>query len=166
LGIAGSSLGNLREVVVIAPGQIIEWSGRSIQFAGLNQTDRLDKFVAEADLKISTGGSPAITLRPAQHFHKLQQEWTTEVAILSTWGSDLYTILHNGEENDDVRLTLVENPLIRWIWFGGCLMAAGAVIALWPARQARPMRLPKSMGLLVPAQSPPRRESVRQRINS
>jgi hypothetical protein len=32
-------------------------------------------------------------------------------------------------------LTFVENPLMRWIWFGGCLAGVGACIGLAPSRR-------------------------------
>ena len=84
--------------------------------------------------EVSRGGEPGYRLLPAQHLHRLQDQWTTEVAIHSTWSSDLYTILHNGEGRDAVRLTLVENPLMRWMWLGGWVIIAGTLIRLWPAR--------------------------------
>jgi cytochrome c-type biogenesis protein CcmF len=133
VGITGSSLGTQRGDVVIHPGETIEWSGRNVQFIELVQSEQPGIFIAEAHLRV-TDGDRSVTLRPAQHLHKLQNEWTTEVAIDSTWTGDLYTILHNGEPGDAIRLTLVDNPLIRLLWLGGVVMAVGAGAALWPAR--------------------------------
>jgi cytochrome c-type biogenesis protein CcmF len=133
VGITGSSLGSQRGEVVIHHGESIEWSGRNIRFIELIQSEQPGIFIAEAHLRV-TDGDKSVTLRPAQHFHKLQDEWTTEVAIDSTWAGDLYTILHNGEPGDAIRLTLVYNPLIRWLWLGGIVMSVGAGVALWPAR--------------------------------
>ena len=84
-------------------------------------------------LEVSSPRTPAFRLLPAQHFHRLQNQWTTEVAIHSTWGGDFYTILHNGEGGDAVRLTFVENPMMRWLWFGGWVVGTGALIAVWPS---------------------------------
>jgi cytochrome c-type biogenesis protein CcmF len=140
VGVTGSSLGTRREALVMRPGQTVQWAGRSIRFVELTQQELPDKLVGQARLEVSHGGGAPDTLLPAQHLHFLQGEWTTEVAIHSTWGGDLYTILQGGEEDGSVRLTFVENPLMRWIWLGGWLMGAGAVGGLWPAgrRAARP----------------------------
>ena len=132
IGITGSALGSQRHEVVLTPGETIEWAGRSISFAGLRQSDLPDKFVAEAELEVTRAGADAVMLRPAQHLHRLQNEWTTEVAIHSDWSGDFYTILHNGEADDGVRLTLVDTPLMRWMWLGGWVMGIGAVLALCP----------------------------------
>jgi len=135
LGVTGSSLGSRRQEIVIKPGDTIEWAGRSVHFVGLQQSEQPDKFVAQAVLAVSTKGSAPVSLRPAQHLHKLQNQWITEVAIDSAWLGDFYAILHNGEPGDAVRLTLVENPLMRCIWLGGIVMALGALAALWPTRR-------------------------------
>ena len=58
-------------------------------------------------------------LKPARHFHLLQNQWTTEVAIDSTWSGDFYTILHAGLGEGRVLVTLIENPMMRWLWLGG-----------------------------------------------
>jgi cytochrome c-type biogenesis protein CcmF len=96
--------------------------------------------VAEAILEVARDGEAPVTLRPARHLHMLQDEWTTEVAIHSTWSGDFYTILHAGLGGGQVSLTLVNNPLIRWIWAGGILSAASAIVTILPSRRRRLVR--------------------------
>jgi hypothetical protein len=95
-------------------------------------------------LEISRGGRLQTTLVPAQHYHKLQKTWTTEVAIHSTWSGDFYTILHSETPEGELSLTFVENPLMRWLWMGGAIMVLGTCLRLWPAgrRSARPADAP------------------------
>lgn len=139
VGVTGSSLASHRREVVMKEGEQIEWAGRVILFRRMVERQQPDKFIAEAELEIRAGGQKPYVLRPAQHLHRLQDQWTTEVAIHSTWGSDFYTILHDGEGRDAVRLTLVVNPLMRWMWFGGWVIGLGTLIRLWPSWN-RPMR--------------------------
>ncbi len=135
VGVTGSSLGTQRHELVMKPGELVQWGGRSICFQRLIERELPDKFIVEAELEISRDGQKPFRLLPAQHLHRLQNQWTTEVAIRSTWQGDLYTILHNGEGRDAIRLTLVENPLMRWMWFGGLVIVVGSVIRLWPSRR-------------------------------
>lgn len=135
VGVTGSSLGSRRHELVMKQGEVVEWAGRSIRFQRLIERELPDKFVAEAELKITRDGEKPFYLLPAQHLHRLQDQWTTEVAVRSTWSGDFYTILHAGEGRDAVRLTLVENPLMRWMWFGGWVIAAGTLIRLWPSHR-------------------------------
>ena len=60
-----------------------------------------------------------------------------EVAIHSTWGGDFYTILHSGEGQDRIQLTVVENPLMRWMWLAGGIALAAAAPWFWPARRPK-----------------------------
>ena len=148
VGVAGSSLGSQRHELVMNPGDVVEWAGRSIRFSRIIEREFPDKFVAEAELFISRQGAQPFRLLPAQHWHRLQREWTTEVAIRRSWSGDFYTILHNREDGEAVRLTFVDNPLMRWMWFGGWVMTAGAGMRLLPARrrtsQQRPSPAPRT----------------------
>jgi cytochrome c-type biogenesis protein CcmF len=135
IGVAGSSLGTRRQDVDLDEGEAIEWAGRRVEAVRLVQREDGDKLVAELELRVSRAGSPPVLLKPARQFHVLQNQWTTEVAIDSTWAGDFYTILHAGLGGGRVAITLVENPMIRWIWVGGWLAAVGAAVAVWPARR-------------------------------
>jgi cytochrome c-type biogenesis protein CcmF len=132
IGIAGSSLGARRHEVDIQQGQTVQWAGRSIRLVEVIERKLPDKLIAEALLEISDNGEEPYTLSPAQHLHQLQNEWTTEVAIHSDWGGDFYVILHGSTEEGRASLTLVENPMMRWLWLGGATMVFGVVITLLP----------------------------------
>jgi cytochrome c-type biogenesis protein CcmF len=134
IGVTGSSLGSCREEVLLDEGQSIEWAGRSIRYEKLEQRELPDKLVAAAVLHVTPPSGAPYTLRPARHLHVLQNEWTSEVAIHSNWGGDFYTILNSGEGEGRVSLTLVNNPLMRVLWFGAGVMVVGATASLWPTR--------------------------------
>jgi cytochrome c-type biogenesis protein CcmF len=135
LGIAGSSLGTERTEVIASEGDTIHWAGRTIRYARLSQTQLPDKLVAEAVLEIARDCQAPVELRPARHLHILQNEWTTEVAVHSTWSADFYTILHAGLGEGRVSLTFVVNPMIRWIWAGGVWTAGSAAVGIWPTKR-------------------------------
>jgi cytochrome c-type biogenesis protein CcmF len=132
IGIAGSALGTARTDVVMSRGDVIEWAGRQIRLVSLEQHLLPDKAIAEAVLEVTQGRGKSAIVRPARHLHRLQNEWTTAVAIHSTWGSDFYTILNGGLGGGKAALTLVENPMMRWIWLGGICAVLGAGIGIWP----------------------------------
>jgi cytochrome c-type biogenesis protein CcmF len=132
VGVTGSSLGAIRQEVVLGEGECADWSGRTIRYERLVQDELPDKLVATALLRVTPASGRDYTMRPARHLHLLQNHWTTEVAIHSTWAGDFYTILNSGEGDGRVSLTFVHNPLMRFLWLGGGLMFAGAVVSLWP----------------------------------
>jgi cytochrome c-type biogenesis protein CcmF len=66
------------------------------------------------------------------------------VGIRSTLVEDLYVILATLDQNllaggdlNDPRyqravFKVLVNPLVPWIWYGGLIVAAGTLLALWP----------------------------------
>lgn len=134
IGVTGSSLGTRRQEADMNEGEVLSWAEREIRYVKLEQQTLLDKLIAEAVLEISHGGQAPVTLRPARHFHLLQNDWTTEVAIHSTWSGDFYTILDAGLGDGRVALTFVENPMIGWIWLAGVVISIGALTAMLPNR--------------------------------
>lgn len=137
LGVTASSVGNREQGFKMVEGETVQWGDRQIRLVQASQRDLPDKLVAEAELEIQQAERQAVTLLPAQHYHRLQEQWTTEVAIDSTWGGDFYAILHSGNLEGELYLTFVENPLMRWIWAGGAIMVLGTTIRLWPVRRRR-----------------------------
>jgi cytochrome c-type biogenesis protein CcmF len=137
IGVAGSSLGTGRYEVEMNEGDAVNWSGRTIRYVQLEQRSLPDKLVAEAVLEVSRGGATPVTLRPARHLHLLQDLWTTEVDIHSTWRGDFYTILNAGLGEGRVALTFVDNPMISWIWFGGVFIVLSVLVGAWPASRRR-----------------------------
>jgi cytochrome c-type biogenesis protein CcmF len=137
IGIAGSALGTRRTDIVMSQGDVISWAGRQIRLISREEQLLPDKATAEAVLEVTQGrGAPTI-VKPARHLHLLQNEWTTAVAIDSTWSGDFYTILNGGLDGEKVDLTLVENPMMRWIWLGGICAVVAAALGIWPGRFRR-----------------------------
>jgi cytochrome c-type biogenesis protein CcmF len=132
IGVTGSSFGSQRSDAVLQEGDSLDWAGRRVRYVRLIKTELADKLIAAAELEISEGQRTYV-LAPARHFHVLQEQWTTEVAIGSSWKGDFYTILNNGEGDTAVSLTLIDMPLMRWLWVGGGVSGLGVIVALWPA---------------------------------
>jgi len=102
IGVAGTSLCTRRHEVAMHEGETVTWAGHHVRYAGLVKRTAGKKHVVEARLEVTPPYDSPYTLLPAQHHHALQNEWTTEVAIHSTWLSDFYTILHYGESEEGV----------------------------------------------------------------
>jgi cytochrome c-type biogenesis protein CcmF len=135
IGITGSSLRTHQHELEMQTGETVDFAGYQVRLDRLTQQALPDKLIGAAELEISRAGQRLGWLLPAQHFHLLPQTWTTEVAIYSTWRSDLYVILHSGEGTQKASLTLIENPMMRWFWVGGGIMGLGSLVQLVPSRR-------------------------------
>lgn len=140
VGVTGSSIGAQRTEVTMDEGDTLNWAGRQVHYVRLEQSELPDKLIAEAVLEVAHGDSSPVELRPARHLHLLQNEWTSEVAIQSTWRGDLYTVLHAGLGDGRVVLSLVDNPLVNWIWVGGIVATIGGAAAMWPMKHRQTVR--------------------------
>jgi len=160
VGVAGSSLGTRRHEVEMAEGDVIHWADREIRYVALEQRQLSDKLEAVAVLEVTHGNGPTVEQRPARHLHLLQNEWTTQVAIHSTWGGDFYTVLHAGLGDGRVALSFVENPMMRWLWFGGAVTTISGLVSIWPRRPARAVRESTKASHLRPAHERLRRRAA------
>ncbi|MGI8510533.1 MAG: heme lyase CcmF/NrfE family subunit [Gemmatimonadaceae bacterium] len=61
----------------------------------------------------------------------------TEVGIMGSFSQDVYVTLAGvvGQDTSEIRITF--NPLVRWVWLGGTLMALGGLIVMWPQAERR-----------------------------
>jgi cytochrome c-type biogenesis protein CcmF len=144
VGIAGSSLGSRETEVSMAHGQMVQWAGRDVRYVELIERDLRQKVVVEARLEFTEPGGRQFELLPAQNLYRPQNQWGTQVAIDSTLARDVYVIMHGGRATDKIHLTLIDHPLMRWLWIGGWIGLAGVLIAAWPERARRD--LPRGRG--------------------
>ncbi len=135
VGIAGSSLGSKSIDITLARGQTFHWSGYAIRLSDVQQEVLPDKHVVQTRLEVQPARGAPFELVPAQHFHFSTREWTAEVAVRSAWWGDLYAVAHGGSGDQHADLTLIVNPLMRFLWASGLLVALGAAAALWPRRR-------------------------------
>ena len=96
-----------------------------------------------ATLSVAVDGEPDGVLTSEKRMYVTAEQPTTEVGIRSTLHEDLYLILSaiddpsgplSGEaaaHGADIQVLV--KPLVSWIWFGGLVLAIGAVVALWPS---------------------------------
>ena len=150
--------------VSLTPGERFTASdpfGREWTFSsnGVSRFQQLNRHVTAVALQAGRGGSdPAlITSEKRQHVDSRGAptfEPSTEVGILETWRQDVYIVLAGvaREERAEIRITF--NPLVRWVWLGGVIMAIGGLIAMWP--QAR--RRTAESGYLAPLEAALRRD--------
>jgi cytochrome c-type biogenesis protein CcmF len=137
IGIAGSSLGTRQRDVTIGVGDSVRWAGYDLRLDDVRQRGDATKAIDEVELSVLQRGRTVGSLVPAQHFHAMSNEWTSEVSIYSGWSGDVYVILRKSESRAKVRLTLIENPMMRWMWGSAWFVAAGVALRVMPVSRQR-----------------------------
>jgi hypothetical protein len=97
--------------------------------------DQEDKLIVKAAVTVKDGNNVLGILSPEMIFHRSYEQPVTEVAIRSTIVDDLYVILAGWDKQGISSFKVLVNPLVSWIWFGGCILVIGGLISFWPGRK-------------------------------
>ena len=108
-----------------------------------------------AQLAVEKNGKRIWTARPEKEFYKGQNRPVSEVDVRSTLASDLYVILADFSEDESATIKVYHNPMVKWLWMGGWVIAIGTMVTAWPDRleqRRRLERLKKQRIVFAPAQ--------------
>ena len=137
IAITGTSLFRQEKQVTLNQGESFEIGGYTLRYNGLEQRDTPHIAYLMANLTVFSNGKPVDTLKPEKRFYKKPEQPTTEVAIRSTLGSDLYLVLGSYDEDTKMATVLAYlNPLIGFLYWGGLVLALGTLVVIWPAPRA------------------------------
>jgi cytochrome c-type biogenesis protein CcmF len=111
---------------------------------GISQYNLLNRQVTALALDLTRDGKAAgvLTSEKRQHVDSRGAptfEPSTEVGIRESWKQDVYVVLAGVQEDGSAEIRVSFNPLVRWVWLGGALMALGGLVVMWPqALRRRP----------------------------
>jgi cytochrome c-type biogenesis protein CcmF len=139
VAITGTSLFRIEKQVTLNKGETFEIGGYELRYQGLEERDTLHIAYLMAVVDVYDGGKLVETLKPEKRFYKKPEQPTTEVAIRSTLGSDLYLVL--GSYDGETRMATILaylNPLIGFLYWGGLVLTIGTIVVIWPAPVTAP----------------------------
>jgi len=130
-GFAGTAF-NAETQHALAPGESMSLGRYTMSYVDTEDTS-IDTYAGlRVRMDIYERGSFVGAYGLEKRFYYREEQPTTEVAIRATTLDDLYMILVSIEEDNSIIVKAHLNPLTSWIWFGGFLLAFGAVVAMWP----------------------------------
>ena len=135
VAIAGNAF-NTEKQVTVKKGESFDIKKYTLRYDDLSQYPTAHKDSVVASLTVFNDRHEVGKLFPEKDFYKSQDQPTSEVAIRSTLEEDLYVILA-GYDKDVATFKVLVNPLVVWLWIGGCIMALGTVIVMLPDRRKR-----------------------------
>jgi cytochrome c-type biogenesis protein CcmF len=130
-GIAGALFVQERSAR-LAPGEAVEIDRLRFVYRGTDLVRGPNYVATVGNLTVSEDDGPAVRMQPERRFYPIAEEQTTtEVAIWSRTFEDVYAILEAFDPaTGRADVTLLINPMVRWIWLGGAIMVIGILIAL------------------------------------
>lgn len=120
----GSEIG-----VRLAPNQSQHLSGYEFRYLGF--TNELGpNFTSEkAHFEIRKNDKMLTALYPERRYYEVRTMNMSEVGISWDLLGDIYIVMGDKLGAGEFTFRLHYNPFIRWLWFGGILMALGALLA-------------------------------------
>ena len=105
---------------------------------GISRYNVLNREVTAVALDVARDGKPqgVITSEKRQYIDSRGAptfEPSTEAGIKGSFMQDVYVVLAGVRGADSAEIHIAFNPLVRWVWLGGALMALGGLVVMWPA---------------------------------
>jgi cytochrome c-type biogenesis protein CcmF len=124
VGIAGSHFWQQEKDVSLMPGDQVSVAGYTLTFTGSEQRQLADHTELVGAMRL--GGQ---TLQPARaSYAGLGGQSLTQVAISSTPVADVYLVLAGVNPDGSASFRIFVNPLVSWIWAGGCIIILGVML--------------------------------------
>ena len=129
-GITATSIWQGEAVKLMKPGDQVQLAGYSWTLDRVYDTVGPNYQAMRGEITVKDdAGKLVSTLFPERRFYPVAQQNTTEAAIHTTWVSDLYAVLGEGDAVAGWAIRLYYNPLVPWIWVGATLMALGGLVS-------------------------------------
>jgi len=139
LAFTGTSAFKQERQITVNPGDSFEIGGYTLKYDGIETKDTPHIAYLLATVGVFQDGELVETLHPEKRFYKKPEQPTTEVAIRSTLGGDLYLVL--GGFDQDTKMATIQayvNPLVSFLWYGGLVLALGTFVTILPQRAPAP----------------------------
>ncbi len=120
---------DIEKDVRMSPGQSLDLGGYTFRFDGVKVEPGPNYRAQRGTIHVSRGDKDVAVLHPEKRVYRVQTKPMTEAGIDAGFLRDIYVSLGEPLGNGDWSLRLYYKPLVRWIWLGGLLIAAGGLLA-------------------------------------
>ena len=123
--------------VRMAPGDVVTLSGYSFRFDGVRSVDGPNYHADRGEIVVTRNGKPVTVMHPEKRLYRARGNVMTEAALDAGFLSDLYVALGEPIDGTAWAVRVHYKPFVRWIWFGGVLIAAGGFVTVLDRRYRR-----------------------------
>ncbi len=112
------------------PGDTVALAGYDFALLGVGDVPGPNYLARRGTVGVSRDGEEVALLLPERRHYPVQDTWTTEAAIHTTWLADLYVVVGEDAPGGGTAIRIHHNPLVPWIWIGALVMVAGGAVSL------------------------------------
>jgi cytochrome c-type biogenesis protein CcmF len=135
----------------MAPGDVVNLAGYEFRFNEMRKVKGPNYIADQAEIEVLVDGVRQTVLYPEKRFYEASRNVMTEADIDPSLFRDLYVALGEPIGGDAWAVRVHYKPFVRWIWFGGLLIALGGFTTILDRRyravkQARQTSVVSSSG--------------------
>jgi cytochrome c-type biogenesis protein CcmF len=135
VGISLTSLYSVEEDVRMVPGDSYELAGYQFTLHSIKKVQGPNYNADEGDFTVSRDGKQIAEMKPQKRYYFSDRNPMTNAAIQGGITRDLFIALGDKLDNEGAwSVRLYHKPFLRWIWFGGFMMAFGGILAITDRR--------------------------------
>ena len=134
VGTVGAGNWQTEREQVMRPGDSVALAGYDFKLLGVGDVPGPNYMARRGEVRVLRDGEEVALLLPERRHYPVQDTWTTEAAIHTTWLSDLYVVVGEDAPGGGTAIRIHHNPLVPWIWIGALTMVAGGAVSLTDRR--------------------------------
>ncbi len=145
VAVGASSADVTRTSGTVREGESLKIGGYQVQYLGLASGREPHRTYVATNLRITAPDGSVSEMSPRMNYYETMTDPVGTPAVRSTPREDLYlSLMAFSEERRTASFNAWIFPLVGWIWWSIPLLVLGTLIALWPARRARPVVEPRA----------------------
>jgi len=130
IGIVASSAWQVEKLQIMKPGESVSVGGYDFTFEGAAPIPGPNYSAVRGVFQISRDGVDIAVLQPESRTYQDPPMDTTEAAIRTSWGGDLYAVIGDPTGDGSWSTRFYNKPMIHWIWMGALIMVFGGLVSL------------------------------------
>ena len=129
-GTVGAGNWTAERELVMRPGESLALAGYEFRLLSIGDAPGPNYVARRGEVRVTHEGDAVALLQPERRHYPVQDTWTTEAAIHTTWLADLYVVVGEDAPAGGTAIRVHHNPLVPWIWIGALVMVAGGAVSL------------------------------------
>jgi cytochrome c-type biogenesis protein CcmF len=142
IGITLVSVYSEERDIRMVSGDKVTLAGYEFEFKGTQKIQGANYTADKGQIVVRDGDSIITTLNPEKRHYSVKNNMMTEADIDQGVFRDLYVAMGEPLDGDAWAVRVHYKPFVRWLWYGGTLMALGGLVTVTDKRYRRKKSTP------------------------
>jgi cytochrome c-type biogenesis protein CcmF len=144
IGITLVSVYSEEQDIRMVSGDKVTLAGYEFEFKGTQKIQGANYTADRGQIVVRDGDSVITTLNPEKRHYSVKNNMMTEADIDQGVFRDLYVAMGEPLDGEAWAVRVHYKPFVRWLWYGGTLMALGGLVTVTDKRYRRKKSTPNA----------------------